>query len=117
MSRFGGALTFSTIQASAAKTATFQTNAFDEGNRDFIAILLNVTAVSGTSPSMTVTVQWSHDGQTWFNADPADSFTAITAAGAVTKQFTVKGLYARLNCTISGTTPSFTFAAYSVIGS
>lgn len=117
MSRFGGALTFNVIQASAAKTATFQTPAFDEGNRDFLNVMLNVTAVSGTTPSMTVTVQWSHDGQTWFNADPVDTFTAITAVGAVTKQFTIKGMYARLNCTISGTTPSFTFAAYSVVGS
>lgn len=117
MARLFGDRTYAVIQASAAKTATFQTPAFDEGCLDTLTVLLNVTAVSGTSPSMTVNVEWSHDGATWFKADPADTFTAITAAGSVCKQFNVKGLYARLNCTISGTTPSFTFAAYSVIGS
>lgn len=108
---------FTVIQASAAKTATGQTPAFDEGSHDKLVVLLDVTAVSGTSPSMTVSVQWSHDNVTWFDADPADQFTAITAVGKKTKDFTVKGLYARLNYTITGTTPSFTFAAYSVIGS
>jgi hypothetical protein len=117
MARLHGARTFAVIQASAAKTATFQTPAFDEGNMDTVNVLINVTAVSGTSPSMTVNVEWSHDGLTWFKGDPADAFTAITATGAVCKQFATKGLYARLNCTISGTTPSFTFAAYSVVGS
>lgn len=117
MARFYGDRAFVTVQASAAKTATFQTPAFDEGNNDYLSVLLDVTAVSGTSPSMTVNVEWSHDGVTWFAADPVDAFTAITAAGKKVKQFAVKGLYGRLNCTISGTTPSFTFAAHVVYGS
>lgn len=117
MARLFGDRTYAVIQASAAKTATFQTPAFDEGCLDVVNILLDVTAVTGTSPSMTVNVEWSHDGQTWFAGDPVDAFTAITAATKKVKQFAVKGLYGRLNCTISGTTPSFTFAAYSVIGS
>lgn len=104
------------IKASGAVTATGQSSLFDEGTGDEIAVMLDVTAVSGTSPSMTVSVQWSNDGTTWFTADPADSFTAITAAAKVTKVFTVKGLYARLNYAITGTTPSFTFAAHSIIG-
>lgn len=107
---------FNVIQASAAKTATFQTPSFDEGSHDKISVMLNVTAVSGTTPSMTVNVEWSHDNLTWFSADPADVFTAITAAATKTKIFDVKGLYCRLNCTISGTTPSFTFAAFAIVG-
>lgn len=116
MGRFQGARTFTTILPSAARTATGQSGAFDEGNLDYLNVLVDVTAVSGTSPTMTVNVEWSHDGSTWFVADPADAFTAITAAGKKVKQFTVKGLYARLNYTIGGTTPSFTFAAYAVYG-
>lgn len=105
-----------TIHVSGAKTATTQTALFEIGTGDDLAVMLDVTAVTGTTPSLTVTVQWSNDGTTWFNADTPDTFTAITAAGKVTKLFTVKGLYARLNYAITGTTPSFTLAAYSIIG-
>lgn len=105
-----------TIKASGAVTATAQSGVFDEGDGDEIIVMLDVTAVSGTTPSMTVTVQWTNDGTNWFNADPVDTFTAITAAGKVTKNFAIKGTAARLNYAITGTTPSFTFAAYSVIG-
>lgn len=105
-----------TIKASGALTATAQSGAIDEGSGDEIIVMLDVTAVSGTSPSMAVTVQWTNDGTNWFNADPVDTFTAITAAGKVTKNFAIKGTAFRLNYTITGTTPSFTFAAYSVIG-
>lgn len=105
-----------TIKASGAVTTTSQSNPFNIGSGEDLAVMLDVTAVSGTSPSMTVSVQWSNDNVAWFTADPADAFTALTAAGKVTKLFTIKGLYARLNYAVTGTTPSFTFAAYSVIG-
>lgn len=116
MSRIYGQRT-AVILASAARTVTGQSTAFDVGNLDTLDVLVSVTAVSGTSPSMTVNVEWTNDGSTWFVADPADAFTAITATGNKVKQFAVKGLSARLNYAISGTTPSFTFAASSVVGS
>ena len=105
-----------TILASAARTATGQSNAFSVGNQDFLSVLVDVTAASGTGPSLTVNVEWSHDGTNWFTADPADAFTALTAAGKRTKVFQVKGLVARLNYTIAGTTPSFTFSATALTG-
>lgn len=105
------------ILTSAARTATGQSTAFDEGSLDTISVMVDVTAVSGTTPSMTVNVEWSPDNVNWFAADPADAFSAITAAGKKVKQFTVKGLYARLNYVISGTTPSFTFSATAITGS
>jgi hypothetical protein len=104
------------IKASGAVTTTSQSGLFDEGTGEDLAVMLDVTAVSGTTPSLTVSVQWSNDGSTWFTADPADAFTAITAATKVTKAFAIKGLYARLNYLVSGTTPSFTFSAHSIIG-
>lgn len=106
-----------TIKTSGAVTATSQSTAFDVGTGEDLSIMLDVGTVSGTTPSMTVSIHWSNDGATWYNADPGDSFTAITTTGTrLTRSFTVKGLYARLNYAISGTTPSFTFAAYSIIG-
>lgn len=105
-----------TVRASAASTASGTGAGFPTGYQNTLDIFLDVTAVSGTSPSMTVTVEWSNDNATWFGADTPDTFTAITAAKKVVKEFAVKGNYARLNFAISGTTPSFTFAATALIG-
>lgn len=107
----------STILASAARTTTGQSTAFDEGNADKLSVLVDVTAASGTTPQLTVNVEWSHDNTNWFAADTPDAFTVITAAKKVCKQFDVKGLYARLNYTILGTTPSFTFSVTAISGS
>lgn len=116
MSRIVQQRTTNVVSASSANTTTGQSTKQDIGTDDEISILLDVTAVSGTSPSMTVSVEWTHDGSTWFAADTADTFTAITAAKKTVKNFTVKGLGFRLVWTITGTTPSFTFSAHSVVG-
>lgn len=98
------------VVLSAAKTTSGQTGTLNVGLLDQLNLLANVTAVSGTTPSLTLSVEWSHNnGTTWFKADPADAFTAITATGAVAKRFTTKALWFRVVWTISGTTPSFTF--------
>lgn len=83
--------------------------ALDDGNS--LSVELDVTAVAGTSPSLTVSVQWSQDGSNWAGADPADSFTALTAAAVVVKAFTVKAPQCRLSWAVAGTTPSFDLAA------
>jgi hypothetical protein len=68
---------------------------------------LNVTAASGTTPSMTVTVETSKDGAT--NWVAAGAFAAVTTTGVTRK--TVGGLdrFVRVSWAITGTTPSFTF--------
>jgi len=90
-----------------------QSRAVGEDSPDLnnLSVILNVTAVSGTTPSLTVEVQWSNDGTTFVSAGTPDTFTAITAAGTAQKSMTVKGRYVRLKYTVSGTTPSFTFDA------
>lgn len=103
--------------ASAARTATGSSGAFSVGHQDFISLMLDVTAVSGTSPSLTLSVEWSPDATNWFTADPVDTFTAVTATGKKVKVFQVKGTTARVTWTISGTTPSFTFSVTAVTGS
>jgi hypothetical protein len=57
---------------------------------------------------MTITIEWSNDGQLWCQSDPADQFTAITTNGNHVKEFSVKGAYMMVYWGISGTTPSFT---------
>ena len=106
----------SAIATSSARTATGQSGPIVlTGESENLSVLVNVTAVSGTSPSCTFSVQWSNDGgTTWADGDGPDAFTAITAAGVKAKTFQIKGLLARLVWTISGTTPSFTFDASGV---
>lgn len=99
---------------SAARTANGNGNGIYIGNAALeFNVLLDVTAVSGTTPSLVIGVQWSTDGSTWFDADPADVMTAVTAVGRKTKGFNVKGSWARITWTITGTTPSFTFACHT----
>jgi hypothetical protein len=102
--------------SSAARTATGQgSGVLIDTKAENLAVMVNVTAVSGTSPSCTFSVEWSNDGgATWAVGDAADAFTAITATGNKVKSFAVKGLMARLVWTISGTTPSFTFSSSGV---
>ncbi|MGZ4519170.1 MAG: hypothetical protein ACXVGA_00975 [Mycobacteriaceae bacterium] len=83
----------------------------------YLNIQINVTAVSGTTPSCAFKVQWSQDAVNWADADPVDAFTAVTATGNVVKNFMAKADFFRLVWTITGTTPSFTFSATAVASS
>lgn len=98
-----------TIVASAARTASGNGDAVAT-NANQINLLVNVTAVAGTTPTLDLKLQYSHDGGTsWADAEAADTFTQITAAKVVAKRFDVKGPHYRVVWTIGGTTPSFTF--------
>lgn len=107
-----------TIVPSAAYTATASSAAFSTSRDvgEFVSVFVNCTAASGTSPSMTLSVQWSHDGVNFADADgTADTLAAITAAKTTVKQFTVKAPFYRVTYAITGTTPSFTFSATSYV--
>lgn len=99
-----------TVLTSAARTATFASPSFPCEGRS-LEVGLNVTAVSGTSPTLAVEVQWSHDNVNFGSAETATSFASITAAKVTNAQFTAAAPFYRLNCVIGGTTPSFTFTA------
>lgn len=109
------------VAASAARTTTGSSGAMQIHRygkilgQGTVSLGLNITAASGTSPSMTLSVEWSFDGgTTWLVGDPADAFTAKTAVGTAAKSFTVKGNAYRVTWTITGTTPSFTFSVTEV---
>lgn len=98
--------------ASATKTATGNDAGFTQGGPCNSALLyVNVTAASGTTPTMTVKLQDSLDGTNWFDVTGAAT-TSITAAGSqlVRVTNTAIGPFVRLVWTIGGTTPSFTFS-------
>lgn len=105
----------SQIEASSAKTTTGNgTNVIGAiGGR--MAIFIDCTAASGTTPTLDLKLQWSHDGTNFADAEPADSFTQITAAKKTVKVFDWKAPIYRLVWTIAGTTPSFTFSARAYV--
>jgi hypothetical protein len=104
------------ILASTALTASGASSAFklDEPS-EYVSVLVSTSAVSGTTPSVTFTVEWSNDGTTFAQGDTADTFTAITTAVNHVKDFAIKGRYMRLVWTITGTTPSFTTVATATV--
>jgi len=92
---------------SAARTATFQGPAVEVGDRGTAALELVASAVTGTTPSLTATIETSKDGVS--NWQTVAAFSAVTAAGTTRKMFSGLDRFVRANCTITGTTPSFTF--------
>lgn len=102
--------------ASAARTAGGNSPALDPGEQgETIHLLVAVTAVAGTSPSLTLSVEWSYDGTVWFTPEAADAFAAIATAANRVKSFERKAPLYRVVWAITGTTPSFTFSVYEYV--
>lgn len=103
-----------TVLASGALTASGQSSAIDVGGAATLRCQVVVSAVSGTSPSATVTIQTSHDAgatDAWRTAGAA--FGALTSASSSPWQCFAVDRYVRVSYAISGTTPSLTT---SVVG-
>jgi uncharacterized protein YfaA (DUF2138 family) len=103
-----------TVLASGAVTATGTSAGIDVGGAGTLRAQVQVTAATGTSPSLTVTIQTSHDAgatDAWRTAGAA--YGALTAAGNSPYQCFVVDRYVRVSYAVSGTTPNITF---SVVG-
>lgn len=97
------------LHASAAETASLSSAAIIVG--DYIEGILdiNVTAVAGTTPSATFTLETFVNGG--WRTLPNVTIAAMTAAGIKTVQVTNFGDQLRISWALTGTTPSFTFNA------
>lgn len=103
-----------TLVASAARTATGNSGvlAGDYGPSNTLRIQLDVTAASGTSPTLDVVVEDTLDGT---NFNTIATFAQKTAAGREVVNVTVPfAKRLRVRWTIGGTTPSFTFSVVAV---
>lgn len=69
-----------------------------------------VTAVSGTTPTLTVSLQWSWNNSTWITATADETFAAFTAAGAALLTVPSRAPYVRAAWAVTGGTPSFAAA-------
>ena len=104
---------------SAAATVTGNSGSLNVTPADAIAIDIDASVVSGTTPSLTPSWERLGADGIWY---PVWTGTALTAAGKSSQTIgkawesnKFPGHAGRLVWTISGTTPSFTFSA-SVVG-
>lgn len=100
-----------TLVSSAAKTASGSAS-IPSGDATTLRLQLNVTAASGTTPTLDVVIEDSLDGGTTWNT--VGTFAQKTAVARevinITAPFTPT---LRARWTVGGTTPSFTFALVS----
>jgi len=99
------------ILASAARGTSGVTNGYNFEDAIELIIFAEVSAASGGSPTLDITIQTSHDNTNWASLS---TFTQITAASNSIKAVTNYGKYIRASYTIAGTTPSFTFKLTAV---
>lgn len=100
----------SQIVAASARTTNGSGASLASGSRGEkgVTCVVNVTAVSGTTPSMTLTLEESLDGTVWV---PLVTSNPVTAAGNTALRYVgPHGPNVRLSWAITGTTPSFTFS-------
>lgn len=103
-----------TVLASAARTASENSADITVYNGAMLAVFLDVTAVSGTSPTLDVTVKVKDvaSGKYFvigtFTQATAVTKQAIFIGGGADVEFATRTY--RVECVIAGTTPSFTFS-------
>ena len=101
-----------TLLSSAARTASGTSDQYHAPGVTALVIEINVTAASGTTPTLDVDLEDSFDGTTW------NKVSDVNAANITTTGVTIKRLNLvdtpstgrlRVGYTVGGTTPSFTF--------
>lgn len=101
--------------ASAARTANGDSGALTVGIYSELAVDVNISAVSGTTPSMTLYVDRQGADGVWYTIYTSAAQTAVgtvsTSIGVGAATNSAFGDVARLRWAITGTTPSFTFTA------
>lgn len=102
-------------RASAAATAGGTSGPLNVGASTALAVGVTVSAKSGTSPKLTLLVEWHGSDGNWYQLWKA---TQVTTTGATTTTVgpgcaTAGALpgTVRFRWAVSGTTPSFTFSA------
>lgn len=101
--------------ASSARTTSSNSGSLDALGYGMINATLDVTAVSGTNPTLDVFVEASDDGTNWSHFI---QFARVTATGNQRYQGArLAGRYYRFRWVIAGTTPSFTFSITTTLKS
>lgn len=103
------------LTGNAAGSGTYTSAALSSGGGvSDVLLLIHVSAATGTSPSLTASLEQSNDGTSW-TAIPGGSAAALTAAGNTTCNVRVSQNYVRVTATITGTTPALTYRVAAVV--
>ncbi len=97
-----------TLIASDTFDASFETDAYEVGDRPSLRLTLDVTAISGSSAALHVQIETREDSSDSWR--PADAFAVVTAAGSERRVIAGLDRYIKAVCTIAGSTPSVTFS-------
>lgn len=108
MQKPAGITTTINSSTGAAVTATQTSSKVNAGTYNTVKAYLNITAVSGTTPTLVVKFQDSPDGTIWVDI-PSGAFSSQTAAATLSLAIANVGPFVRAVQTITGTTPSFTY--------
>ncbi len=93
--------------ASATQTASGTGTAFNVAGAKKLDATLTISARSGTTPTLDVALETTVDGTNWYTVA---AFPQKNATGSDARAFGTLGKQCRWKWTITGTTPSFTFA-------
>lgn len=94
---------------SEARTASGNSDSQDLGQWVEMIIIVDVTAVSGTNPTLDIQLQYSPDDVNWYD-DETEYFLQFYGVKDSIAKLTNFGQYVRIKYTIAGTDPSFTFS-------
>ena len=101
------------VPSGAVTASGTSAGAPDYGAANTLRAQLNVTAVTGTTPTLDVVIEDSVDGGATWNT--VGTFTQKTAVAREVINITVPfGDSLRVRWTVGGTTPNFTFAVHWV---
>ena len=104
--------------ASSARTASENSDGLRVDGYSQVSIMMSSTAVTGSSPTVTLEPEISNDNSTWFPmnvypsaSDPAAMTMQLTAAGQISMSLPWCAKYLRVKTTIGGSsTPGHTFS-------
>lgn len=98
-----------TLVASAARTATFNSDVYEVGDKGTARLALVVSAISGTGASLHAQIETreAYNSGTW---RVVDAFGPVTATGTTQRSMGSLDRFVRVACTIGGSGPSVTFA-------
>jgi hypothetical protein len=97
-----------TVLSLAAASATANSGAIAaQGGAAYVLLMVQITAITGTSPTLVVKLQESSDNATWSDVVGATTASLTAVGSAVAFGAPAKG-YVRAVATIGGTTPAVT---------
>lgn len=82
------------------------------GDRAVVRLALTVTAKTGTTPTLDVTIETSHDGATWYEAGTFEQIEDpnLTSGPLVARGVFPVDRFVRAKWEVGGSDPSFTFS-------